>query len=66
MKNDKLIKLNSVLEQYQVSKSKWYSLIASGDAPKPIKIQRSSFWSQLEISQYIELLKEQSLEQRGN
>ena len=55
--SDKLIRLKAVLEQYQVSKSHWYELIAEGIAPKPIKQGRSSFWSQNEISEFIENLK---------
>ena len=55
--SDKLIRLNNVLQQFQISKSHWYELIAEGKAPKPIKYGRSSFWSQNAISEFIEDLK---------
>ncbi len=59
MNNDKLIRLRSVLDQYQVSRSHWYALIAQGKAPKPIKYGQSSFWSQNEINDFIERVKEE-------
>ena len=55
--SDKLIRLKSVLEQFQVSKSHWYELISEGIAPKPIKQGRSSFWSQNDLTEFIESLK---------
>ena len=63
MKNDKLIRLKSVLDQFQVSKSHWYELIVQGKVPKPIKYGRSSFWSQNEINNFIERVKKGK---RGN
>ena len=58
--SDKLIKLKTVLEYFEVSKSHWYALIIKGDAPKPIKVGRSSFWSLKEINKYLELLKKEN------
>lgn len=57
MSEDKLIKLPSVLERIQISRSKWYAMIANGKAPQPVKINRASFWSEKEIQEFIEEIK---------
>ena len=62
MDNDNLIRLNSVLEQFQTSRSSWYKLISEGKAPKPIKYNRSSFWSQNEINEFIDKVKKEHYE----
>ena len=54
---DKLLRSKTVLDQFQVSRAHWYKLIAEGIAPKPIKLGTRSFWSQNEISAFIESVK---------
>ncbi len=55
--SDKLIKLPAVLELIQISRSSWYSMIASGKAPQPVKINRASFWSLQAVQELIEEIK---------
>lgn len=55
--SDKLIKLHSVLELIQMSRDKWYRMVAEGKAPPPIKLGRSSFWSFQAIQKLIEEIK---------
>ena len=57
MSEDKLIKLPTVLELIQISRSKWYAMVAGGTAPKPVKINRASFWSLNSIQDYIQQVK---------
>ena len=54
---DKLISLKTVLDQYQVSRAHWYNLVKEGKAPKQIRQGSRSFWSQNEISAFIESVK---------
>ncbi len=55
--SDKLIKLPAVLELIQISRSSWYSMIANGKAPQPVKINRASFWSLQAVQELIEEIK---------
>jgi len=55
--NDKLVKLPVVLDMIQISRSNWYSMIANGKAPQPIKINRASFWSLSSIQELVEKIK---------
>lgn len=48
-----LIRLTAVLDRVQVSKSKWWQGVASGEFPAPYKIGRSSVWDSAEIDQLI-------------
>lgn len=49
-----LIKLPAVLKKIPVSKTTWYSLVKSGDAPAPIKLgARSVAWSEQQIDEWI-------------
>lgn len=54
---DKLLSLKTVLDHFQVSRAHWYKLISEGKAPRPIKHRTRSFWSQKEISEFIESIK---------
>lgn len=58
MSEDRLIKLPTVLELIQISRSNWYAMIANGKAPKPLKINRASFWSLQEVQEFIEKIKQ--------
>lgn len=57
MSDDRLIKLPAVLDIVQVSRSCWYSMIANGKAPKPVKINRASFWSLQAVQEFIKEIK---------
>lgn len=51
---DKLLKLEEVLEQVSVGKSKLYDMIQLEEFPEPIKVGRGSRWSQLEVQGWIQ------------
>ncbi|MDT4328738.1 helix-turn-helix transcriptional regulator [Methylomonas sp. MS20] len=36
-----------------VSKRKWYAMVSAGEAPKPIKIGRGSFWKKSDIDRLV-------------
>lgn len=54
MKEDKLLKMASVLEYVQISKSKLYEMMAKNEFPKPRKIGASALWKLSEIQEFIE------------
>ena len=55
--DDALLKLNQVLKIMAVSKSHWYSGIASGRYPKPVKLYgRSVRWRSSDIRNLINSL----------
>lgn len=51
---EKLIKLSSVLELVQVSKSKLYDMVRAAEFPSPIKIGGNALWIFSEIENWIE------------
>jgi prophage regulatory protein len=51
---DRLLRLRSVLDIIPVSKSTFYSGIAAGRFPGPVKLGRNSFWRLSEILSVIE------------
>lgn len=55
--SDKLIRLPAVLDLIQISRNKWYRMIAEGKAPEPSKIGRSSFWSLKAVQKFINEIK---------
>jgi len=48
-----LVRLPQILKVLPVSKSTFWNLIARGDFPKPLKIGRSSFWTDEQLHSYI-------------
>lgn len=54
MKEDKLLKMASVLEYVQISKSKLYEMMAKNEFPKARKIGANSLWKLSEIQEFIE------------
>lgn len=57
MSEDRLLRLKDVLNLTKISRSKFYAMIANGEAPCPVKINRSSFWSLQAIQGFIEQIK---------
>lgn len=51
---DRLIKLEDVMHQVGMGKTKIYDMIQFEEFPAPIKLGRYSRWSQLEIQEWIE------------
>lgn len=55
VKEDRLLRLNQVLELIPVSKSTWWTWCASGKAPKPVKLgERTTCWRLSEVMSLIE------------
>lgn len=54
---DRLIKIEDVMLQVGMGKTKIYDLIQFEEFPAPIKLGRYSRWSQLEIQDWIEQQK---------
>ncbi|MFZ3205743.1 MAG: AlpA family phage regulatory protein [Pseudomonas sp.] len=54
---DRLIKLEDVISQAGIGKTKIYNLIQLGEFPAPIKLGYASRWSQIEIQDWVEQLK---------
>lgn len=54
---DSLIDLGTVQKQIHKGKSWIYKEIADGNFPAPIKLGRSSLWSQNDLNKYIEKIK---------
>jgi predicted DNA-binding transcriptional regulator AlpA len=51
---DRLLRLWSVLEIIPVSKSTFYAGIASGRAPRPVRLDWNSFWRLSDLRDLIE------------
>jgi prophage regulatory protein len=58
---DHLIKLEDVISQAGIGKTKIYNLIQLGEFPAPIKLGYASRWSQIEIQEWIEQQKAERL-----
>jgi prophage regulatory protein len=52
--DEKLLKMGSVLEIVQISKTKLYDLMKNGEFPTPRKIGGNSLWLYSEIQEYIQ------------
>lgn len=52
--SDKLLTIESVIDQVGFKRSKIYSLIASGDFPQPVKIGSASRWPESKVSAWVE------------
>lgn len=57
--SDKLLPIESVMEEIGVKRTKLYELIARGDFPHPIKIGASSRWPESDVIDYQERQKTQ-------
>ena len=58
---ERLLRIRHVLERVTVSKSLWWSWVASGKAPKGIKLSpKITCWRESEISAFIERLTAQA------
>lgn len=51
---DKLLRLEEVLAQVSVGRSKLYDMIQLEEFPEPVKIGRGSRWSQIEVQGWIQ------------
>lgn len=51
---DRLIKIEEVIGQVGMGKTKIYDMIQFEEFPAPIKLGRYSRWSQIEIQEWIE------------
>lgn len=51
---DRLIKIEEVMQQVGMGKTKIYELLQFEEFPQPIKLGRFSRWSQLEVQDWIE------------
>ena len=51
---DRLIKLEEVISQVGMGKTKIYDMLQFEEFPPPVKLGRYSRWSQLEIQAWIE------------
>jgi len=52
--NERLVKIKTVMEYVEFSKSKIYDLISKNQFPKPIKIGSSSLWKFSDIQAFID------------
>lgn len=44
--------LKHITQRYSLGKSRWYQLIQEGMAPKPVKIGRSSRWTESSLEKF--------------
>jgi len=51
--NEKLIKIKTVIEYIQISRSTIYLMISRDEFPKPVKIGGSSLWRLSQIRDFI-------------
>lgn len=51
---DRLIKIEEVMQQVGMGKTKIYELLQFEEFPQPVKLGRFSRWSQLEVQAWIE------------
>ncbi|EKM93556.1 MULTISPECIES: helix-turn-helix transcriptional regulator [Pseudomonadaceae] len=51
---DRLIKIEEVISQVGMGRTKIYGMLQFEEFPEPIKLGRYSRWSQLEIQEWIE------------
>ena len=56
-KEEKLLKITSVLEYIEISKSKLYQMMKDDNFPSPVKIGGSSLWRLSDIQCYINSFK---------
>jgi len=54
---DRLIKIEDVIRQVGMGKTKIYEMLQFEEFPAPVKLGRYSRWSQLEIQEWIEQQK---------
>lgn len=48
-----LVDASIPIAMLDISRASWYKLVASGKAPKPIKLGRVSRWNRAELEQWI-------------
>jgi len=51
---DRLLKIEEVMQQVGMGKTKIYELLQFEEFPQPVKLGRFSRWSQLEVQAWIE------------
>lgn len=54
---DRLIKIEEVMQQISMGRTKLYDMIQLEEFPAPIKLGRYSRWSLIEVQEWIELQK---------
>ncbi|MDN6857238.1 MULTISPECIES: helix-turn-helix transcriptional regulator [unclassified Pseudomonas] len=54
---DRLIKIEEVMQQIGMGRTKLYDMIQLEEFPAPVKLGRYSRWSQLEVQDWIEAQK---------
>jgi len=59
-KHDRFLKIRAVLDRVGIARSTVYAYMEIGCFPTPIKIGRASFWSEIEITAWMDALKEQA------
>jgi prophage regulatory protein len=55
---DRLIKIEEVMQQVCIGRTKLYDMIQLEEFPAPIKLGRYSRWSQIEVQDWIEQQKQ--------
>lgn len=55
---DRLIKIEEVMQQICIGRTKLYDMIQLEEFPAPIKLGRYSRWSQIEVQGWIEQQKQ--------
>ena len=51
---DRLLRLPQVLELIPIAKSTWWSWVASGKAPDPVRLGRCTCWRYSDVMTFIE------------
>ncbi len=59
-KHDRFLKIQAVLDRVGIARSTVYAYMETGNFPTPIKIGRASFWSEIEITAWMDALKKQA------
>lgn len=52
--SDRLLRIGQVLELVPVGKSTWWAWVASGKAPRPIRLGRCTCWRYSDVMDFIE------------
>lgn len=55
---DRLIKIEDVMQQVGIRRTKLYDMIQLEEFPAPVKLGRYSRWSQIEVQDWIEQQKQ--------
>lgn len=55
---DRLIKIEDVMQQVGIRRTKLYDMIQLEEFPAPVKLGRYSRWSQIEVQDWIEEQKQ--------